>query len=132
MQLEFAFLCDAASESAGKLYALGIGIDRLHVRELPARHGRMALVARLAFVAAEQGVHPFELRLVDADGRDVTAPVSGELTVRLADGATSARVNVLVDLVNAEFHTHGPHELTLTLDGAPAVVLPLEVAIAPA
>lgn len=68
MQLDFAFLCDAATESAGKLFALGIGIDRLQVRELPARHARMTLVARLVFGATEQGVHAFELRLVDADG----------------------------------------------------------------
>jgi hypothetical protein len=132
MQLEFAFLCDAATESAGKLFALGIGIDRLHVRELPARHGRMTLVARLVFDTREQGGHAFELRLVDADGQDVTAPVAGELTVRPAEDATSARVNVLIDVVNAEFRTHGPHELTLSLDGASAVVLPLDVLLVPA
>jgi hypothetical protein len=35
MQIDFAFLCDAATEVSGKLSALGIGIDRLIVQELP-------------------------------------------------------------------------------------------------
>ena len=129
MQLEFAFLCDAATEAAGKLYALGIGIDRLQVLELPARHGRMTLVARLVFGPGEQGPHPFALRLVDADGHDVTAPVAGELTVRSPDGATGARVNMLIDVLNTEFRTHGPHELTLSVDGAGLVILPLDVVL---
>lgn len=132
MQLEFAFLCDAASEAAGKIYALGIGVDRLHVRELPARHGRLTLVARLAFPATEQGVHPFELRLVDADGQDVSTPVAGELSVNVSDEATAARVNILIDVLNAEFRAPGPHELTLSIDGRNLVVLPLDVALAPA
>ena len=38
MQVEYAFLCDAATESAGKLNALGIGIDRLLVQQLPQQH----------------------------------------------------------------------------------------------
>ena len=129
MQLEFAFLCDAATEAAGKLYALGIGIDRLHVRELPARHGRMTLVVRLVFAASEQGAHAFELRFVDADGHDVTTPVAGQLTVTAGEGATSVRVNLLIDVVNAEFRSPGPHELTLAIGGTAAVVLPLDVAL---
>lgn len=129
MQLEFAFLCDAATEAAGKLYALGIGVDRLHVRDLPARHGRLTLVARLGFGAAEQGAHRFELRFVDADGQDVSTPVAGELGVHITDSAAGARVNVLIDVLNAEFRTHGPHELTLTVDGTNLVVLPLDVAL---
>jgi hypothetical protein len=123
--------CDAATEAAGKLYALGIGIDRLHVRELPARHARMTLVARLAFDADEQGAHPFALRVVDADGQDVTTPVDGELTIRTPDPATNARVNVLIDVVNTEFRTPGPHELTLALDGATVAALPLDVELVP-
>jgi len=132
MQLDFAFLCDVATESAGKLYALGIGIDRLQVRELPATHGRMTLAARLVFGPDERGTHPFELRLVDADGQDVSVPVAGELSVHTPADVSSARVNVLIDVLNAEFRAHGPHELTLAIDGANAVVLPLEVTLAPA
>lgn len=43
------------------------------------------------------------------------------------DDVPNARVNVLIDIVNAEFRTQGPHELTLAIDGAGTVILPLDV-----
>jgi hypothetical protein len=127
VQVDFAFLCDAATESAGKVYALGIGIDRLQVREVPARHGRMTLVARLRFEAEEAGQHRFAIRLVDADGRGLIPDVIGELHVAIPPSATHAKANLLIDLVGPEFASYGPHEATLTVDGSDVVTLPLEV-----
>jgi hypothetical protein len=129
MRVDYAFLCDAASEAAGKVYALGIGVDRLHVRQLPARHGRLTFVCRLAFDAMDAGDRPFTIRLVDADGRDVLSPVQGQIHLR-PEGATATgtKANLLVDLLNAEFNSLGPHELSLAIDGDTVATLPLEVA----
>ena len=127
MQVDFAFLCDAATESGGKVFALGIGIDHLQVRETPARHGRMTLAARLSFGADEAGSHRFAIRFVDADGRGIVPDVLGEMEIVPPAVETQAKANVLVDLVNAEFSGYGPHEVTLSVDGTDVATLPLEV-----
>jgi len=130
VQVDFAFLCDAATESGGKLYALGVGIDRLQVTELPARQGRITVVVRLSFDAFEQGDRGFAIRVVGADGHALAGPIAGAIPVALPPGRAAAKANLLVELLSLEFTAAGPHEVTLAIDGEQAVSLPLEVAIA--
>ena len=127
MRVEFAFLCDAATEAAGKMNALVIGVDRLHVRELPVRHSRLVLVTRLAYGPPEVGAKRFVIKVVDADGRPVIEPVRGEMRLSMAEGATVARANLMVDVTNTEFRHYGPHEVSVTLDGEELLTMPLEV-----
>jgi hypothetical protein len=128
MQLDFAFLCDAATEHGGKLNALGLGIDRLNAGRLPAVHGRLMLVSRFSYGASDVGSRPFTIRITDADGREVGRTVQGEMNLQLGEGTTTARANLLVDLVNLEFTTYGPHEVVVLINGDEMVNLPLEVA----
>ena len=127
MHVDYAFLCDAATEHGGKLNALGIGIDRLAAVELPATHPRLTFVARLAFGAEDAGSRRFSVRVVDADGRAVASPMEGEMHVTLAPQDRATAVNLLVELLNLEFTNLGPHEVSLAVDGAELVSLPLEV-----
>ncbi len=82
MRVDYAFLCDAATEYGGKVNALGIGIDRLGVSTLPATHPRLTLVARLVFEDASGASLPFLGPIVDADGREVLPPVEGRFQAR--------------------------------------------------
>ncbi len=127
MRVDYAFLCDAATEHGGKVNALGIGIDHLGVSTLPATHGRLAFVARLVFEDAGGTAVPFVLKLVDADGRDVITPVEGRFQVEAAPGRRLDGASLLVDLVNLEFTATGPHEVQLWSDGELVVTLPIEV-----
>ena len=47
MDLDFAFLADAADVSLGKLFVLGGAFDTIHVSSLPAIHPALAVVLRL-------------------------------------------------------------------------------------
>ncbi len=127
MHVDYAFLCDAATEHGGKLNALGIGVDRLTVTVLPATHPRLTFVARLAFGAEDAGGRHFSVRVVDADGRAVAPPIDGEMQVTIAAEDREAAANLLVELVNLQFASLGPHEVSLAVDGAELVNLPLEV-----
>jgi len=127
MQIDFAFLCDAATESAGKLNALGIGIDRLIVRELPRAHRRLVVVTRVAFAPEDAGPQPFVIELIGPDGREVAPRVQGELNVQLGEGAGAARANIIIEIANAMFSSIGPHEAKLSIGGQEVAVLPLEV-----
>lgn len=128
MRVEYAFLCDAATEHGGKVNALGIGIDHLGVQALPATHPRLALVAHLRFEDAEDDAAvPFRVQMVDADGRDVITPVEGRFQVAAAPGRRLEGANLLVDLQNLQFTTTGPHEVQLWSAGGVIATLPIEV-----
>jgi len=127
MRVEYAFLCDAATQHGGKVNALGIGIDHLGVTTLPAVHPRLTLVARLVFEDAGGTSLPFRVRMVDADGHDVLPPVDGQFQVEAAPGRRLDGASLLVDLVNLQFTTTGPHEVQLSSDGTLLATIPIEV-----
>lgn len=129
MQLDYAFLCDAAAESGGKIHALGIGFERITLRKLPAVHPRAVAVVRFTFNRDDLGEHRFRVRISDADGRDVTKPVEGKLTLTLAPDTDRGRANMVVDLVQMDIRTAGPHEVLIDLAGRELATLPFEVAV---
>jgi hypothetical protein len=67
-----AFLADAAEESQGKIYALGIGWNRIYTREFPARHPRMAIAitVHVPYTQTNQ-VHRISIQLETEDGQVV-------------------------------------------------------------
>ena len=131
MQVDFAFLCDAATEAGGKLNALGIGIDRLIVRELPQAHRRLVVVTRVSFELEDAGEQAFVIQLIGPDGSDVAPMVQGQLNVQMAEGAGGTRANMIIEIANAQFSSVGPHEAKLSLGGDEVAVLPLEVMLQP-
>jgi len=72
MQVLAAMLADAADSLNGKLYIHGGGWDSVVVRQFPASHPAMALVALLCADASEApGTGEFRVQLVDEDGNDL-------------------------------------------------------------
>ncbi len=129
MDVEFAFLCDAATESGGKLNALGIGIDRLLLTELPQHHRRLTLVSRIAFDPEDAGDHEFRIELMGPDGAPVAPAVQAQLHIQIADPSAATRANVMIELTNPQFTVVGPHEAKVALDGVELFALPLEVSL---
>lgn len=129
MHLELAFLCDAATDAGGKLNALGIGVDRLILSELPQHHRRLTLVTRIAFEPEDAGDRRFAIELVGPDGNAVAPRVEGNLQVQFGDPPQTSRANILIELANPLFTVAGPHEAKLSLDGAELVALPLDVTV---
>ena len=129
MQVELAFLCDAATEAGGKLNALGIGIDRLILSELPQHYRRITLVTRIAFEPEDAGERRFAIELIGPDGNAVAPRTDGVLQVQFGDPPQTSRVNVIIELANPRFTVAGPHEAKLSLDGIELVALPLEVSV---
>ena len=130
MQVDYAFLCDAAAESGGKINALGIGFERIAVKQLPSVHPRVVAVVRFSFNRDDLGGHAFRVRVSDADGRDVTGPVEGQINLQLPEDADRGRANMVVDLVQMDLRTAGPYEVAITLGDRELASLSFEVAVA--
>ena len=81
MNVDFAFLAEAAETINGKLYLIGGAIDTIWTETLPIVYPRLSFVMRLLFSLTEIGrAHHIELNLMNEDGK-VLARVSGDIHV---------------------------------------------------
>lgn len=129
MTLDFAFTADAATvDGGGKLNVLGI-FDRIRVRELPARHRRLALVLRLSAVAADAGEHEMEIQLRDPDGESVVRLDGKIRTGRPPTGSPDGVVRLphVLNLDGITFKSEGVHHFEIGIDGELVSTLPLVV-----
>lgn len=128
MRTNFAFLCDAAAQGAeGKISALGIGISQLHTQQVPVQRAQIVLVAQIGFTADEAGTKQLAVRLIDADGGNVIAPVDGQLVFNAPEGALSPVAQVLLEFSMVTFPKFGVYSVDLSIDGQSIASLPLEV-----
>jgi hypothetical protein len=67
-----AFLADSVQSVEGKLYALGIGWNRLAAGGFPARHDRVGIGVLITVEEGEGGEHNVELSLDGPDARPMT------------------------------------------------------------
>lgn len=128
MEQVFAFICDFADASGGKINALGIGFDTIYAKEVPTTHPHFYLVLKLRADAAEAGDKEIRINLIDADGQDVIEPVLGVQIVPRLSGATETTANLVVGFSNVQFRKFGPHSLHVVIQGNTMARIPLTVA----
>ena len=130
MDLDFAFLADAADVSLGKLFVLGGAFDTIHVAALPAAHPVLAVVMRLLLGPTDlDRKHNLEVLLLDADARHV-ASARGELTVpKSPDAPAGWKQAVILPLrfLNIPFKQAGHYSIEILVDGSMAKAIPLRV-----
>jgi hypothetical protein len=131
METEFAFICDYAQQES-KLNAIGIGWDTIVAPDLPVRHTIMTFVARLRGSVAEVGVKDVTLRIIDADGQDVIAPVEQQMPFNVQSPALFGFLNVVVQLGGLEFKTYGAYAIHLLLSGNELARVAFQVSPPPA
>ena len=126
MDIDFAFLCDHADASGGKLDAIGIGIDTLFATKLPHVQPQLFFVAQLRAQVTEEGAHPLKLTLIDADGANVVS-LNGQVTVGRPQRGTEMAARILLRLGNVSFKAEGDYSFRLVLDNQEAVRIPVRV-----
>lgn len=132
MHLDFAFLCDSAQESGGKVHALGIGLDTVHTPQVPATHPLLTVVIQLRYSVAEAGDKALSVRLIDADGRDVVNAVNHTVPFPTPEGARSNTARLIVAFGGVNFTAYGDYAVHVAVNGAEVADLPLAVARPPA
>jgi hypothetical protein len=125
MNIEAFLLCDAATDSQGKLNVLG-AFDSFFVGDVPAVHPHCAVVLRLRVDRSEQGEHTITLHLIDEDGKHVMQPLEGRLRVQAAPSQT-ATSNLILNLQGLKLPRFGELAFHLQIDGKPSGSLPLYI-----
>ncbi len=126
MRVEIFALCDAATDSHGKLNLLGT-FDTLVADSFPSRHPQCAVAVRLRFRRIEEGPHRVRLQIVDEDGRAVVPPLDGQLDVRCRPEVDSVSANLVLNLQALPLERPGRYSIDLAVDGREEASLPLYV-----
>jgi hypothetical protein len=130
MELDFAFLADAADVSAGKLNVLGGAFDTINVAGFPAMHPVLAVVLRLLLSPIDlDRKHALQILLLDADGKHV-ASASGELLVPKSDASPAGwkqAVMLPLRFFNVPFAAEGHYSIEILSNDNMLKAIPLRV-----
>jgi len=128
MEIDLAFLADAATvDASGKLNILGI-FDRISVGELPGHHPHLSLVLRLAASMSEAGAHKMEIVLRDPEGTRMMG-LNGEFQVGPGTALSGGTVRIpqVLNIERLVFPKEGRYSFDVGLDGEHHVSIPLYV-----
>lgn len=124
MDVEVFVLCDAATDSAGKLNVLG-AFDSILARSVPILHPQCTVALRMRFSRIEEGEHKVRVSLVDADGRSVVPDLDTSVNVRFRGPESSLAANMIMNLQRVQFKVAGEYSVNLSVDGRFERAVPL-------
>ena len=130
MDIQVAVLCDAATDSGGKLNLLG-AFDTIQAQEMPAVHPFCSVALRVTFTNAEEGPHRLELHFVNDDGQSVMPSIELPVEIALPGDNHFITCNFIVNIQQLKFDAPGFYAINLNLDGKLQASIPLLVKHAP-
>jgi hypothetical protein len=118
MDVEFAFLADAAQAEKNKLYVLGAGFDRITAKQFPAVHPVMSFALKLRLHPAEcERQHNLEVELWDPDGQPIGIKVAAQFRAdRPKQAGRPAFVQLVMNLAQLRFPKPGDYSFQILVD----------------
>jgi hypothetical protein len=126
MDVEVFALCDAATDSGGKLNILG-AFDRINGRQFPLTHPHCAIALRVRFDRIEEGAHRVKMNVVDEDGQAIVPGLDGNIAITFPGDVHSVCANVVLNINGLKFQKPGQYSIDLAMDGRHEKSLPINV-----
>ena len=126
MDILVATLCDAATDSQGKLNILGT-FDTINAAQMPAVHPQCSVALRFVFGKMEEGNRKVRLNFVDEDGKSVMPPIEMPVAVEVPDEAIFISRNFIVNIQHLKFEKPGLYSVDISVDGEQKGSIPLLV-----
>jgi len=126
VKIEMAAICDAATESGGKLNILGT-FDVLNAPNFPFVLPGCSVVFRMRFNRVEDGEHQIRVNFVDVDGKAVIPPLESKIKVAVHPEMDSRVSNMILNLQGLRFPAAGTYSIDLAVDQRHETSLPLWV-----
>ena len=132
MEVDFAFLADAAEVANGKLHLVGGAFDTIWTQQVPLRYPKLSLALRLLFSAAElDRTHKIEIRIRHEDGKIIVSPIGGDLSIsknpNLPKGWRQGFLTVM-NFSDLTFPAFGDYSFELVVDNRNDKSIPLRIA----
>ena len=133
MEVNFAFLCDYADQSGGKISAIGVGFDTIYAGNVPFRHPLFFSVISIKFSATEAGPKRVGMHLIDADGNNVVPPLDTPINVGSPPpGLLYRNQQITLAMRGVSFPRYGDYTISWLVGGQEIKVVPFKVAQPPA
>ncbi|EEF60921.1 DUF6941 family protein [Pedosphaera parvula] len=126
MNIQVAVLCDAATDSGGKLNILG-AFDGLNPPQFPFVYAQCCIALRLTFTSEEEGTHQLRLTFMDEDGKMLMPGIDLPIAVAIPAESHFATSNVIVVHPPLKFEKAGLYSVDISLDGRQQGSIPLLV-----
>jgi hypothetical protein len=126
MHIQVAVICDAATETYGKLNLLG-AFDAIHAQKLPWTHPQCAIALRVTFGQVEEGAHKLRLNLVDEDGKLIMPSIDLAVEVKMPEDNHFVTCNFILGIQQLKFEKPGHYSIDIALDGRQEAAIPLLV-----
>jgi uncharacterized protein DUF6941 len=126
MDIQVAVLCDAATDTNGKLNILGT-FDTIYTQQLPAVHPQCSIALRFVFSKIEEGSHKLKLNFVDEDGKLVMPSIDMPVDIAFPDEANFLSRNFVVNIQQLKFEKPGLYSIDVGIDGRHEGSIPLLV-----
>lgn len=129
MRVDYSFICDYA-DVAGKVNALGIGIDTLYAPNLPWKH-TFFFVMQIRTTVVEAGEKRLEIHIIDQDGHDIIPPLRTTINISKPTSGLYSKTGIALQFGNVEFKRYGSYSVRATIDGNEVSDWPLTVTAPP-
>lgn len=126
MDIQIAVLCDAATESGGKLNLLG-AFDAICAPQMPIVHPQCSIALRMSFTKVEEGPHKLRFSFVDEDGKSIMPGIDLPFEVRVPEEALFVTTNFIVSIQQLRFEKEGLYSIDVAMDGRREAAVPLVV-----
>lgn len=126
MEIEIFTLCDFAQDNSGKLTIVGT-FDGIHSKQFPVVHSNFSVACRLRFSEKETGQHDMRLRFIDAGGKELFQPITGQMNIPLPINGQYTTINLVFNLNQVKFEKAGRYSFELYIDDEWESGLPLFV-----
>ena len=126
MDIQIAALCDAATDSHGKLNILGT-FDTINAGQLPAVHPQCSIALRLVFSKMEEGHKELKLNFVDEDGKLVMPSIDIPVDVVVPTELNFLVRNFVINIQQLKFERPGQYSIDVAVDGRQETSIPLLV-----
>jgi hypothetical protein len=126
MDIQVAVLCDAATDSHGKLNILGT-FDTIFTSQLPAVHPQCSIALRVTFGKIEEGKHQIRLSFVDEDGKPVMRGIEMAVDISVPDDTIFLSRNFVINIQQLKFEKPGLYAIEIAMDGRQEGSIPLLV-----
>jgi len=130
MNVQVAVLCDAATDTHGKLNLLG-AFDAIFTPQLPLIHAMCSVALRATFSSQEEGARHLRLNFVDADGQPFMPPIDLPIRVALPEEAHFVTQNLIFTIQQLRFEKPGLYSIDISLDGRQEASIPLLIKYSP-
>jgi len=126
MKLEIFTLCDAATDTHGKLNILG-SFDTIWAKETPINYPVCAIAIKLRFNRIEEGNHKIKLTFANQDGKLVMPGMDGEVAVRFKPDDSTTTANMVLNIQQMKLENLGEYSIDLAVNGRQEGSIPLYV-----